>query len=140
MSKYQHYDDSADEIMDQPEGEDRYEVGYKKPPKSTQFTKGKSGNPSGRPKKQTSHPEIFQDTINGTVTMIENGHRSEVRKIEAIYQAMVNKAMKGDIRAAAQVLALADKFKLSEPEEQKITSITWTVIDHKGNIIPELSR
>ena len=30
---------------------DSYEVGYGKPPKSTQFEKGVSGNPKGRPKK-----------------------------------------------------------------------------------------
>ncbi len=29
---------------------DDYEVGYKKPPKHTQFEKGRSGNPAGRPK------------------------------------------------------------------------------------------
>ena len=28
-----------------------YEVGYGKPPKNTQFQKGVSGNPKGRPKK-----------------------------------------------------------------------------------------
>jgi len=28
-----------------------YEMGYGKPPKSSRFAKGKSGNPSGRPKK-----------------------------------------------------------------------------------------
>jgi hypothetical protein len=30
---------------------DSYEVGYGKPPKDTQFKKGSSGNPKGRPKK-----------------------------------------------------------------------------------------
>ena len=29
---------------------DDYEVGYGKPPKHTQFTKGSSGNPKGRPR------------------------------------------------------------------------------------------
>ena len=30
--------------------DDDYDVGYKKPPKTKQFKKGKSGNPGGRPK------------------------------------------------------------------------------------------
>ena len=32
--------------------EDRYDVGYGKPPKTTRFVKGRSGNPRGRPRKQ----------------------------------------------------------------------------------------
>ena len=31
--------------------QDDYEVGYKQPPKSTRFVKGRSGNPKGRPPK-----------------------------------------------------------------------------------------
>jgi len=33
-------------------------VGYKKPPKKTQFKKGKSGNPKGRPKKSNPQEKI----------------------------------------------------------------------------------
>ena len=33
-----------------PSSETDYEVGYGKPPKSSRFKKGKSGNPKGRPK------------------------------------------------------------------------------------------
>ena len=32
------------------EADDEYDVGYKKPPKRTQFKPGQSGNPRGRPK------------------------------------------------------------------------------------------
>jgi hypothetical protein len=31
-----------------------YEIGYRKPPKATQFRKGRSGNPRGRPKRSKS--------------------------------------------------------------------------------------
>jgi hypothetical protein len=32
------------------DNDDDYEVGYKRPPKNSQFKKGQSGNPKGRPK------------------------------------------------------------------------------------------
>lgn len=72
--------------------------------------------------------------------MTENGQRRTVKKIEAVFLAQVNKAMRGDNKAAAQVLVLADKFEITKPEQQKIAAIEWTVIDAKGNIMPELSR
>ena len=34
-----------------------YEIGYKKPPKHTQFKPGQSGNPKGRPQK----PQTIED-------------------------------------------------------------------------------
>ena len=35
-----------------------YEVGYGKPPKHTQFKKGQSGNPKGRPKQVQAHMPV----------------------------------------------------------------------------------
>jgi hypothetical protein len=32
--------------------DDEYDVGYRKPPKASQFQKGKSGNSRGRPKQE----------------------------------------------------------------------------------------
>jgi len=37
-----------------------YPVGYKRPPKNTQFVAGKSGNPSGKPKKVKSEKEVLE--------------------------------------------------------------------------------
>jgi hypothetical protein len=41
-----------------------YDVGYAKPPKATQFKKGTSGNPKGRPRKSQSHQAIASRVLN----------------------------------------------------------------------------
>ena len=130
MSKYQHYDDTDDEIMDQPEDEAQYEVGYMKPPTATQFKPGQSGNPSGRPKKQKSQQEIVQDALMGTVYVTENGQRKLRTRHEVIVQQQVNKAMRGDNKAAAQIMARADRIEHKAKTTGKIAEIKWIIVDH----------
>jgi Family of unknown function (DUF5681) len=52
MSKVNEKEDQMENMNENNETQD-YEVGYGKPPKTSQFKKGESGNPSGRPKKPT---------------------------------------------------------------------------------------
>lgn len=74
-------------------------VGYKKPPKAYQFQKGRSGNPSGRPREIAGIPELLAKVAKQKVlTSTKSGPKS-MSKIEAGITQLVNKAAGGDLKA-----------------------------------------
>jgi len=79
-------------------------VGYKKPPRHTQFRPGQSGNPKGRPKKVATLPDIFSKELRARVPIVSNGKRTKVSMLVAIVKQHLNKAANGDSKAAAMVL------------------------------------
>ena len=79
--------------------EDEYPVGYGKPPRTTQFVKGRSGNPRGRPKGTKNFATVIQQELRARVEISENGKRRTISKREAIAKQIVNKAASGDPKA-----------------------------------------
>src|SRR5580698_1514989 len=79
--------------------QDNYEVGYRKPPKNTQFQKGVSGNPKGRPKKAADFLSIFMKESESLIPINEDGRRDLISKQEAVIKQLTNKAMTGNIPA-----------------------------------------
>lgn len=83
-----------------------YAVGYAKPPRATQFQKGVSGNPNGRPKGRRNLASTLYAVLNELVTVHENGRRVRITKFEAACKQLVNKAAAGDGPAVRLLLQL----------------------------------
>ena len=90
-----------------------YEIGYGKPPKSGQFKKGASGNPSGRPKKPAGFLSALLREANSEVPINENGRPKKVKKIEIVAKQVMNKAATGNIQSQRLL------FKLLQQAEEK---------------------
>ena len=88
---------------------DRYEVGYGKPPKSTQFKKGVSGNPKGRPKKPLDFDHELLREAKSLITINENGQRTRISKAQGIAKQLTNKALTGDISALKSFLVFTNR-------------------------------
>ncbi|HKD24630.1 MAG TPA: DUF5681 domain-containing protein, partial [Xanthobacteraceae bacterium] len=85
-----------------------YEVGYRKPPRHTQFQKGQSGNPGGRPRRSPAGRleelalyEAYRATI-----VTEDGHAVPMPVIQAILRRQLENAAGGNVRAQRDVLAM----------------------------------
>lgn len=81
-----------------------YAVGRGKPPKHTQFVKGKSGNPKGRGKGVKNFATEIEQELNTRVPITENGKRKKITKRKAIAKQLVNKAATGDPKAIPVLL------------------------------------
>ena len=81
-----------------------YDVGFGKPPKGTQFKKGKSGNPKGRPKGTKSLKSVLQAELAQKLSVKEDGKAKKISKMEALAKRLVAQALSGDARALSELL------------------------------------
>ena len=90
---------------------DAYRVGYKKPPKHTQFRKGESGNPKGRPKGAKNLKTDFLEEMEEKIPVREgDGRRTVVTKRRAAMKSLMLKALKGDVRAFVALMSMDARF------------------------------
>lgn len=92
-----------------------YEVGYGRPPKHTQFQKGRSGNPKGRPKQNKNIYGLIKKTLEERVKVKSSGRTHSMTKLEAAFVQLANKAVNGDIKALREVIRLREKLQEQEP-------------------------
>ena len=67
-------------MSDSKDDNQNYDVGYKKPPMSTQFKKGQSGNKNGRPKGSLNMNTILNKELNVAVSVTRMGKKLKIKK------------------------------------------------------------
>ncbi len=90
-----------------------YEIGYKRPPKHSQFKPGNRANPHGRrgKKEPRTAAEIFNEVMNQFAEYREGGKPKRARRIQLLIRRYGAAALKGDVDAAAKLLKLREKFE-----------------------------
>ena len=87
-----------------------YKVGKGRPPQSTRWKPGQSGNPKGRPIGSRPVGTVLQDIIQQKVSVTESGKTRRISALEVIIRRLANDAMQSDQRAIKLLLSLVDRY------------------------------
>jgi hypothetical protein len=92
-------------------------VGYGRPPKHSQFKKGRSGNPNGRPKRRPNLRQEISKVVTDPVRVREGDNVIRIPAIVAAFRVQRNLALKGDPRAALNFFKIAKEFEALDQGE-----------------------
>jgi hypothetical protein len=90
--------------------------GYGSPPKPSQFKKGTSGNPRGRPKNAPSFKADLAAELQEKLSLTENGKERKITKQRAFIKTLTAAAIKKDIRAVNALVACMRYFGVGGEE------------------------
>lgn len=101
------------------------------PPEHTKFKKGQSGNPNGRPK---SALRDIKEVLKDLLSQEKNG----TQLIDGLMSVVVNKALKGDLKAVDMLLSYSygkatQRTEITGAEGEKI-DFTINVVQGKENL------
>jgi hypothetical protein len=86
-------------------------LGRGHPPKHTQFPKGKSGNPKGRPKGSKNMSTYLMEAAHDQVSATIGGKTRKISKLQATTMQLATKAASGDQAAMNKFLDWMDEIE-----------------------------
>lgn len=117
-------------------------TGYKRPPVASQFKKGASGNPKGRPKGTRNFKTDLKATLARPVQIAEGGRSRSISTQQAGLERLREKALKGDQRALDRLIALAERHGEDETAamaEAKLSEMETAILaDYEGRLREKL--
>jgi hypothetical protein len=111
------------------------DVGYGRPPRTTRFMKGRSGNPAGRPRGR--HREAPYEAVLGRmVTIRDGGTERRVTATEAFLLKLAQRGLEGNSAAAHVSLDVIEEVR--ERQSESGPSAIVRVIVTPGRVTPAL--
>jgi Family of unknown function (DUF5681) len=112
-------------------------IGYRKPPRVTRFTKGRSGNPAGRPRGR--HRQAPYESVLGQMVKIrEGGAERHVTAAEAFVLQLTKRGLEGDGAAARESLAMIEQAREQQSAGQSPISTIVLVSVAPGSVTSAL--
>jgi hypothetical protein len=97
-----------------------------KPPRSTQFKPGQSGNPLGRPRRKLDMSVTLNKALNDKIRVSNLG--TTRTGMEAFVQSIVDRVLQGDSKGIPQLMSLFNKAKVFKPVPNP-TRLTGVVVE-----------
>jgi predicted phage terminase large subunit-like protein len=98
----------------------KYEVGYRRPPKANQFQPGTSGNPRGRRKGSRSVGAVLQSILSQKLTVAERGRTRRVTRLEIMLLQLVEDAGAG-ISLVQELRSKVSGIIAVKPDRDKVS-------------------
>ena len=95
-----------------------YEVGYRRPPRASQFRTGTSGNPSGKRKASPSVSQLLDRILAERMEVSERGKSRRYTKEEVFFRQLVAKAISGDRQFARLVMDYLERRQQNAPDQK----------------------